>query len=73
MTIRTTQDLVSPETYQELLTKMPQDEVDKLLLSVAQTMLQKLQQEQPQSPEVSSEQPASQKGKDPGAAPMPMQ
>lgn len=71
MTIRTTQDLVSPETYQELLTKMPQEEVDKLLLSVAQTMLQKMQTEQ--KPSQQPEQPEQTKEKDPGAAPMPMQ
>ncbi len=71
MTIRTTQDLVSPETYQELLTKMPQEEVDKLLLSVAQTMLQKMQTEQ--NPDQPLEQPEQTKEKDPGAAPMPMQ
>lgn len=72
MTIRTTQDLVSPETYQELLTKIPQEEADKLLLSVAQTMLQKMQGEQSQQPE-QPQQPQQTKEKDPGAAPMPMQ
>ena len=63
-------DMVSKETIARLESKVPPEEVDKLLLSIAETILAKGQEQESQS---QNQQPANQKEKDPGAEPMPMQ
>ena len=58
-------EMVSPEMIADLESKMPPEEVDKLLLSVAQTMLRKVEEKM-------SENPSQKEEKDPGAEPQPM-
>lgn len=61
-------DMVSKETIARLESKVPPEEVDKLLLSIAETILTK-GQEQSQSQQESA---SPSKEKDPGAEPQPM-
>ena len=60
-------DMVSKETIARLESKAPPEEVDKLLLSIAQTILAKGQPDQ-----VPSENPTEKKERDPASEPMPM-
>lgn len=62
-------DIVSKETIARLESKMPPEEVDKMLLSIAETILAKGQPQESANP---SENPTMEKEKDPGSEPQPM-